>query len=154
MNEFQTQQALQIAESSTSTTLSMEDAFLTQQFHHELPNASQALILENIGFKRKKKQILSDISCTIPSGQLTMIIGGSGGGKSSLLDIISKRVRKGCSGTITFKGQPLTKKLFHKQGGYVYQDDILLSTDTIHEILLESSLLKYKHKEGNKLSDI
>ena len=45
----------------------------------------------------------------------------------------------------------MTKKLFQKEGGYVFQDDILLVTDTIHETLLEASLLKSKLSKNQSL---
>ncbi|KAL9642139.1 hypothetical protein ABK040_007144 [Willaertia magna] len=105
------------------------------------------LNVQNLNIYKNKSHILHDITCFFPSGQLTAIVGPSGCGKTTFLDVLSQRVKlrgKGNSGSITFKGKKLNKKLFQKSGGYVYQEDILLTTDTIHECLLESALLKTK----------
>ncbi|KAF0979176.1 hypothetical protein FDP41_001519 [Naegleria fowleri] len=120
---------------------------------HSIMNHYGGLTLRNVSYKKKDKMILSDISCTFPQGQMTCIIGSSGSGKSSLLDLISRRVNnsKECFGEIEFKGRSMTKKLFQKEGGYVFQDDILLATDTIHETLLEASLLKSKLSKNQSL---
>ena len=110
----------------------------------------EGLLLKNISFQKKDKKILSNISCFFPAGQLTCICGSSGGGKSSLLDILAKRVRskKEVSGEIIFKGKPLSRKTFQRVGGYVHQEDVLLPTDSIHEALMEAAFLKYKGESG------
>ncbi|KAL9641600.1 hypothetical protein ABK040_013519 [Willaertia magna] len=110
-----------------------------QATHHK-----NGLFLENVSYKKKDKTILSNVSAFFPSGEITAIIGPSGCGKSSLLDVISKRARskKEVSGKIYFKGEQLTKNKFQKLGGYVFQEDILLATDSIHEVLMEASILK------------
>ncbi|KAG2379387.1 hypothetical protein C9374_007526 [Naegleria lovaniensis] len=139
--------------SSSSTAFTNEHANMHPQEEESAVMYMDGLTLRNVCYKKKDKMILSDISCTFPQGQMTCIIGSSGSGKSSLLDLISRRVNnsKECFGEVEFKGRPMTKKLFQKEGGYVFQDDVLLATDTIHETLLEASLLKSKLSKNQSL---
>ena len=54
-----------------------------------------------------KKTILDDISLTIPTGQLTVVTGPNGGGKSTLARIIAGVIRPD-SGKIIFNGEDIT----------------------------------------------
>lgn len=45
--------------------------------------------IENISYQVAKQAILKNISCTIPSGQLTVLLGANGAGKSTLLKIMA-----------------------------------------------------------------
>ncbi|KAL9652984.1 hypothetical protein ABK040_015499 [Willaertia magna] len=109
------------------------------------------VFVKNVTYQVKKNKILDDITCFFPQGEVTAILGPSGCGKSTLLDIISQRIsinNSDSSGMVSYSGKILTKQRFQQIGGYVYQEDILLSTDTVHECLLEASLLKSNY--GNK----
>lgn len=63
------------------------------------------LILDNISFSYPKKQILNQVSATIPSGHLVALLGVNGAGKSTLLKLIA-RLLTPKSGQILF-GNPL-----------------------------------------------
>lgn len=82
------------------------------------------LPLSGHSFKRLKKEIafrsvtlrygkelslaISDLSCTIPCGSTTAIVGPSGGGKSSILDMLI-RLYEPTSGEIAIDGVPLSE---------------------------------------------
>ena len=64
---------------------------------------------------------LDDVSLTIPTGQLTALLGPSGGGKSTLLRIIAG-LDKADSGTISIEGTDATKLPPQKRNvGFVFQ---------------------------------
>jgi ABC-type multidrug transport system ATPase subunit len=54
--------------------------------------------------------ILHGISGSVNSGEFLALMGPSGGGKTTLLNLLSGRVKLR-SGTITFNDQPYTKPL-------------------------------------------
>lgn len=49
------------------------------------------------------RRVLRDISLTVPAGSLTALVGRSGGGKSTLVELLP-RLREATSGSITFDG--------------------------------------------------
>lgn len=61
--------------------------------------------------------------------QLNAIMGASGGGKTSLLDVLADRKDDGAvKGTILIDGMPLDRESFKHNSGYVVQDDIVMGT--------------------------
>lgn len=111
-------------------------------FVNESPNA-----LTNF-FSRKKvataqaKTILDDVSADLPSGTLTAIIGGSGSGKTSLLNQMSGRMkgnRISTSGRTLFNGSEDASNI---NSAYVIQQDILLPTLTVRETLAYAARLR------------
>lgn len=88
------------------------------------------------------KKILDDISAECKSGTVTAIIGGSGSGKTSLLNQMSGRMkgsRLSSSGRTLFNG---SEDASHIQSGFVIQQDILLPTLTVRETLTYAAQLR------------
>jgi ATP-binding cassette subfamily B protein len=52
--------------------------------------ADFTIVGKHVGFSYEKRKILKDISFTIPSGTTTAIVGPSGGGKSTLCNLITR----------------------------------------------------------------
>jgi ABC-type multidrug transport system ATPase subunit len=106
----------------------------------EAPNALAGIFKKNA--PQSNKTILDDISAEMPSGTLTAIIGGSGSGKTSLLNQMSGRMqgtRLSTSGRTYFNGSddPTTIR-----SAYVIQQDILLPTLTVRETLTYAAQLR------------
>lgn len=83
----------------------------------------------------KSPTILDSISLDVPSGQFMAIIGGSGSGKTSLLNALSQRVKSSniaTKGNIYYNGQP---NLSHVTHAFVLQQDILEPNLTCRETL-------------------
>jgi ABC-type multidrug transport system ATPase subunit len=86
--------------------------------------------------KKQTKQILHDMSGQVESGQVVAIMGGSGAGKSTMLNVLAGRIGAGeLTGDILFKGQPRKKKTWRNQCAYVQQDDLLHANLTVEETL-------------------
>jgi len=90
-----------------------------------------AFKLEHLTFKYKKnsKEILSDISCEIPKGQITGIMGPSGAGKTTLIKLLNGVIclndHKGAQGDIFLLGKKvrdLPKEHIFLHVGTVLQD--------------------------------
>ncbi|KAF2007920.1 ABC transporter-like protein [Amniculicola lignicola CBS 123094] len=88
------------------------------------------------------KAILDGISADLQSGTLTAIIGGSGSGKTSLLNQMSGRMhgnRLSISGQTLFNGSEDASSI---RSAYVIQQDILLPTLTVRETLTYAAQLR------------
>nr|WP_199080357.1 ABC transporter ATP-binding protein [Pedobacter sp. ASV19] len=94
-------------------------------FHH-------ALSLEHVSFSYGSKEVLKDINLIIPKGSTVALIGPSGGGKSTLMDLIP-RFHDPKSGVIKIDGQAyedFTVESIREQMGIVNQESFLFN-DTI-----------------------
>ncbi|XP_051936590.1 ATP-binding cassette sub-family G member 8 [Hippocampus zosterae] len=87
--------------------------------------------------KGHKRTAIDKLSLRVRSGQMLAVIGSSGCGKTSLLDIITCRDEGGCvtSGQILINGRPNTAQLVKKSIAHVRQDDRLLPHLTVRETL-------------------
>ncbi|KCV68816.1 hypothetical protein H696_04233 [Fonticula alba] len=83
--------------------------------------------------KTVEKVILDKVSGQAQPGRLLAIMGPSGGGKTSLLDSISGRLRTR-GGTVTVNGGPMPSH-FRLLASYVMQDDLLFESLTPRELL-------------------
>uniref|UniRef100_A0A673BSB5 ATP-binding cassette sub-family G member 8 n=2 Tax=Sphaeramia orbicularis TaxID=375764 RepID=A0A673BSB5_9TELE len=85
-----------------------------------------------------KQTAINKLSLRVHSGQMLAVIGSSGCGKTSLLDIITCRDEGGTitSGQILINGKPNTPKVVRKTVAHVRQDDRLLPHLTVRETLV------------------
>ena len=92
--------------------------------------------------KKVYKTILQNVRAYMPSGSITAIIGGSGSGKTSMLNALSHRIKSGrleTSGSIMYNGNT---DLSTVRSAYVMQQDILLETLTVRETLTYAAELR------------
>jgi len=92
--------------------------------------------------KSETKQILYSASASMPAGTLTAIIGGSGSGKTTMLNTMAERMTSGrlsFGGRTTFNGMQGVNSI---RSAYVMQQDILLPTLTVRETLRYSADLR------------
>ncbi|KAF1375541.1 hypothetical protein PFLUV_G00221270 [Perca fluviatilis] len=113
--------------------------------HYEVDTAAQIPWYERLSeFKlpweiNGNKQIaINSLSLRVHSGQMLAVIGSSGCGKTSLLDIITCRDEGGTmtSGQVLINGKPNTPQLVKKSIAHVRQDDRLLPHLTVRETLV------------------
>ena len=82
----------------------------------------------------------------IPASSLTCIVGPSGAGKTSLLNVLAGRVANGgakvISGGIFVDGEAIDPFSYRKQIAYVMQDDAITPTSTPREALTFSANLR------------
>jgi ABC-type multidrug transport system ATPase subunit/ABC-type multidrug transport system permease subunit len=93
----------------------------------------------------KQKPILQEISGKAVSGELLAIMGPTGCGKTSLMNILAGRVAglsasdTALSGNIYINGLPRDDAAFRRYSAYVLQDDRLYPHLTVHETLMMSA---------------
>lgn len=84
---------------------------------------------------KESETILKDINLKLKSGTMTVVMGKSGSGKTSLLDILAQRNKSGYFyGSIKLNGKQLTSK-FNRICGYVPSSDVFVPEMTVREIL-------------------
>ena len=85
------------------------------------------------GMKNQTKRLLQGVSAFMPKGSLTAIIGSSGSGKTSLLNVMAGRTaswKVQVEGSITFNGR---RSMDGIRSAYVKQEDVLIPTLTVRE---------------------
>jgi phosphonate transport system ATP-binding protein len=88
---------------------------------------------------------LSQVSLTVPKGQVVGLIGPSGAGKSTLIRCINRLVEP-TEGTITLSGQPITGlrprdlRLMRRRIGMIFQEYALVERLTVMENVLSGRL--------------
>ncbi|KAH8593945.1 ABC transporter-like protein [Bisporella sp. PMI_857] len=90
----------------------------------------------------EQKRILHSASASMPAGTLTAILGGSGSGKTTMLNTMAERMTSGrvtFGGTTKFNG---VEGVNHIRSAYVMQQDVLLPTLTVRETLRFSADLR------------
>ncbi|XP_044080485.1 broad substrate specificity ATP-binding cassette transporter ABCG2 isoform X2 [Neovison vison] len=110
------------------------------------------------GRKTVEKEILTNINGIMRPG-LNAILGPTGGGKSSLLDILAARKDpKGLSGDVLINGAPRPAN-FKCNSGYVVQDDVVMGTLTVRENLQFSAALRLpttmtSHEKNERINKV
>ncbi|XP_064623528.1 ATP-binding cassette sub-family G member 5-like [Lineus longissimus] len=94
---------------------------------------------------RSRRVILDNVSMRLRSGQLTAVLGTSGSGKTSLLDIISCRTpgKAKVTGDVLLRNTRMTQTMVKEHISYVMQADRLLPNLTVKETLTYIAMLKF-----------
>ena len=103
----------------------------------ELAEPDADLTMEHISFSYGATPILKDVSCTIPEGKVTAIIGTNGAGKTTLFKLL-ERMYAPSEGAIRFGGTDISEfslSAWRRNLAIVAQDKPLLS-GTIRENIL------------------
>jgi ABC-type multidrug transport system ATPase subunit/ABC-type multidrug transport system permease subunit len=109
---------------------------------------NQDIRWSGLNFNIKGKDILQDCWGYVPNRKLFGILGPSGSGKSSLLNVLSGRSSSSAADGITVKGHievagmKIDPVKFRKNIAYVMQEDALMATATPREALRFSALLR------------
>jgi ABC-type multidrug transport system ATPase subunit len=76
--------------------------------------------------KTTERKLLSDVSATVAGGRVLAVMGPSGAGKTTMLNMLTLERGKGkATGYITLNGHPLTPALYAKHCAVVTQQDTL-----------------------------
>ncbi|WOL18539.1 hypothetical protein Cni_G27336 [Canna indica] len=88
------------------------------------------------------RPILQGVTGSVEPGEVLALMGPSGGGKTTLLSLLSGRIKiKDHRGSITYNDQPYSNSL-KRRIGFVLQDDIVFPHLTVRETLTYSALLR------------
>jgi ABC-type multidrug transport system ATPase subunit len=98
---------------------------------------------ENLSFKppKSEKLILSEVSGNINAGSLWGVMGASGAGKSTFVNVLMGKTAH-TGGVTKVNGVPGNISKYRKIIGYVPQDDIVLPELTVRENILHSARIR------------
>ena len=103
----------------------------------ELDIADEDINIEHVGFAYDEVPVLKDISCRIPKGKITAIVGTNGAGKSTLFKLL-ERMYEPDSGEIKFGDKDIYQfglESWRRTFGIVSQEKPLLSGTVRDNIL-------------------
>ncbi len=102
-----------------------------------------SLQFEKVSYHLNGKQILSGVQGIALPGQLMAIMGASGAGKSTFLDILARKNKRGVvEGNFYVNGEKVDDNEYRSVVGFVDQEDTMLPTLTVHETIMTSALLR------------
>lgn len=102
-----------------------------------------SLYFENVNYSLNGKQILSGIQGVAHPGEIMAIMGASGAGKTSFLDILARKNKRGTvQGNFYVNGEKVNDIKYKSVVGFVDQEDTMLPTLTVHETIMTSALLR------------
>ncbi|XP_077211717.1 pleiotropic drug resistance protein 1-like [Tasmannia lanceolata] len=95
------------------------------------------------GFPEDRLELLKGVSGAFRPGVLTALMGVSGAGKTTLMDVLAGRKTGGyIEGNITISGYPKNQETFARISGYCEQNDIHSPNVTVNESLVYSAWLR------------
>ncbi|KAJ3025265.1 UNVERIFIED_CONTAM: hypothetical protein HDU68_007310 [Siphonaria sp. JEL0065] len=110
---------------------------LLEAFHsafNGIENLRMNLNFTDLRYCLGEKVILDSVSGEIKAGRMTAILGPSGAGKTTFVNVLMGKVER-TSGDLTINGVQAEMHTFRKIIGYVPQDDIMLRELTVREVI-------------------
>jgi ABC-type multidrug transport system ATPase subunit len=99
--------------------------------------------MKSEGVDETRLQLLRDISGAFQPGLLTALVGVSGAGKTTLMDVLAGRKTGGyIEGNISISGFPKNQATFARVSGYCEQNDIHSPFVTVYESVVYSAWLR------------
>ncbi len=102
------------------------------------PTLARGIELRGVRFAYGERTVLDGIDLTVPAGQLTTLIGPSGAGKTTLVDIVIGLLHPQ-AGTVLIDGVPLDtldRRAWRRMIGYVPQETLLLHDSVLANVTL------------------
>ncbi|MEP4378213.1 MAG: ABC transporter ATP-binding protein [Alphaproteobacteria bacterium] len=104
----------------------------------EKPALDRALTFRGVQFGYDETNVLQNLDIDVPVGQCTAIIGPSGAGKTTILDLVTGLIRPD-AGEIAIDDTPLTEtdlRWWRGRIGYVPQDSVLFHDSILSNVTL------------------
>ncbi|OAY38969.1 hypothetical protein MANES_10G057300v8 [Manihot esculenta] len=116
---------------------------LSLAFNHVNYYVDMPAEMKSQGIEEDRLQLLRDVTGAFRPGILTALVGVSGAGKTTLMDVLAGRKTGGyIEGSISISGYPKKQETFARISGYCEQNDIHSPHVTVYESLLYSAWLR------------
>ncbi|KAI3962225.1 hypothetical protein MKX01_030775, partial [Papaver californicum] len=116
---------------------------LSLSFNHVNYYVDMPAEMKSQGIEETRLQLLRDVSGAFRPGVLTALVGVSGAGKTTLMDVLAGRKTGGyIEGAINISGYPKNQATFARVSGYCEQNDIHSPHVTVYESLVYSAWLR------------
>ena len=106
------------------------------------PVLSINIVERNVWTRFRKRSLLKDISLEVASGEMVLILGGSGAGKTTFMNAVMGY--EPAEGTILYNNMDIYneyKKMMYEIG-YVPQQELLRMNDTVYHTLLNAAHMR------------
>lgn len=106
------------------------------------PDLSGDIVFEDVCFSYGDKKVLDNLSMTVKGGQTVAILGGTGSGKSTLVQLL-QRLYDFQSGSIKISGvdiRDINKKYLRNRIGIVLQEPFLYSRTILENIAIKTDV--------------
>ncbi|CAD5121041.1 DgyrCDS9580 [Dimorphilus gyrociliatus] len=110
---------------------------IQQGFHLQFQNINASVVTK----KKEKKQILFNVSGECKPGEILAILGPSGAGKTSLMNILSGRSQCSYTGELLVDGK-VPNKSIRRKFCYVMQQDLFFEALTLRETLTFTATIR------------
>ena len=123
-------------------------------------NNKKVLEVKNLTLEYKSKKVLEDISFDLYEGEIVLLSGANGSGKSSILSSIIGNLEnvKSIKGNIIYDSTDLLKEndiqFFRRLVGYVRQNDIFNEKTCLKEVLSSVDLFGGYKMSANEVKDM
>jgi len=111
------------------------------------------LEVSGIDLSYDKTPILTDVSFTLESGGHALLLGASGSGKSSLLNIICG-LQTPDEGTVTLARHPITEPMRKRHMGIIFQTLRLVSALNVRGNLLLAQKLANDRQDSDRVDEV
>ncbi|XP_004496191.1 pleiotropic drug resistance protein 2-like [Cicer arietinum] len=133
------------AHTTTTTKRGMVLPFrpLSLAFDHVNYYINMPAEIKKQGFEESRLQLLRDVSGAFRPGVLTALVGVTGAGKTTLMDVLAGRKTGGyIEGSISVSGYSKNQATFARISGYCEQNDIHSPNLTVYESIVFSAWLR------------
>lgn len=113
------------------------------------PALSRGISFRQVGFNYDQRQVLRDLNLDIPAFRMTTLVGASGAGKTTIVDLIIGLLEP-ASGAILIDDIPvgqLDTRRWRQTIGYVPQETVLLHDTVLNNITLGDSSISDEEVE-------
>ena len=136
--EYQEMVILESAYWSLKDTIQEAERRREPTLGSEVPSLNHAIRLDRVSFTYEKEWVLRDASLSFPSGLLTAIVGPSGVGKTTIVDLVTGLLRPQ-QGEVWVDDLTLAEvdvKKWRRMVGYVPQEALLLHDSVLINVTL------------------
>ncbi|XP_076898366.1 ABC transporter G family member 35-like [Bidens hawaiensis] len=124
---------------------------LSMSFHNMNYYVDMPQEMREQGVTENRLQLLSEVTGAFRPGVLTALMGVSGAGKTTLMDVLAGRKTSGyIEGDIRISGFPKKQETFARISGYCEQTDIHSPNITVSESLIFSAFLRLSKEINNE----
>jgi ATP-binding cassette subfamily C protein len=147
--EYQQMAILESAYWSLKETIREAESARESALGTQVPSLNHAIRLDRVSFSYGEDLVLRNASLTFPAGLFTAIVGPSGVGKTTIVDLVMALLRPQ-QGEVFIDNQPLAQidlRSWRKMIGYVPQETLLLHETVLINVTLGDPELNEEEAE-------
>ena len=141
--DYQRMVLLESAYWSIQDTIRKAEAQREISLGKKQPVFEYAIHLDRISFSYEDRQVLREVSLSFAKNKITSIVGASGAGKTTIVDLVTGLLRPQ-QGQISIDNQPLADidlRSWRRMIGYVPQETLLLHDTVLTNVILGDQML-------------